>query len=277
MIPPSHLDTGTTLDKGASPGQAFRPPRLVRHLPAPLIIAGVVIAWEVLVRAQDIAPGILPAPSKVARTFWNERELFIDNLGVTVAEMALGLVIGFAVGIAAAIFIVHSPFFERTFYPIIVTSQLIPFVALAPLLVIWLGFGMSPKVIIVALGIFFPVTVNMVSGLQSADPEMINLMRSYRASKLQIFRIVEFRASMPYLHSALQIAVTYALLTAVVAEWPGAQRGLGRVMITSNSLARTDIVLGAVLLVTVISLLLYSGARFSRRFLMPWEHLTKEL
>jgi ABC-type nitrate/sulfonate/bicarbonate transport system permease component len=247
------------------------------YLPVVFVVVGLLLLWEITVKVRNLPPGILPAPSEVARTLWRERVLFLDNLGVTLTEMALGLLGGFVTGIFAAIAIVHSRFVARTFYPLIVTSQLVPFVALAPLLVIWLGFGIAPKVIIVAIGIFFPVTVNMVSGLRSADPDAVNLMRSYSASSFQIFRAIELPASLPYLHSALQIAATYSLITAVVAEWPGAQEGLGRVMITSSALARTDRVLAAVVVVTVLSLALYATARLSRRFLMPWERSLRSI
>jgi len=246
-------------------------------LPAILIVSGLIGLWEIVVQTRDIASAILPPPSEVVLTFWEDRGMFLENLWVTMQEMAFGSSLGFGVGMVAAIGIVHSRFFDRTFYPIIVTSQLVPFVALAPLLVIWLGFGIAPKVIIVAIGIFFPVTVNMVSGLRSADPEIVNLMRSYSASRAQIFRIVQLPASIPYLHSALQIAVTYGVITAVIAEWPGAQKGIGRVMIQSNALARTDRVLAASLIVTIVSLALYTLARLSRRFLMPWERATRSM
>lgn len=251
--------------------------RVLSYTPPVLIIGVLLVVWQLAVSYNDIAPAVLPTPGRVARTFFNERALFAENMGVTLLEMAYGLLSGFAAGVVAAIGIVHSRFFERTFYPIIVTSQMIPFVALAPLLVIWLGFGIAPKVIIVAIGVFFPVTVNMVAGLRSVDPDVVRLMRSYSASKLQIFRMVELPASLPYLHTALQIAATYSVITAVVAEWPGAQKGLGRVMITSNSLSRTDIVLAAVLLVTVLSLVVYGLAKGSRRFLTPWERASRSL
>lgn len=248
--------------------------RVLGYAPVAIIVGTLLGFWELMVHVQDIPSGVLPAPSEIAATFWEERSMFLENVGVTMTEMALGLLLGFGVGMLSSVFIVHSRFFERTFFPIIVTSQLIPFVALAPLLVIWFGFGITPKVIIVSIGIFFPVTVNMVSGLRSADPDVINLMRSYSASAWQIFRMIELPASLPYFQSALQIGVTYGVITAVVAEWPGAQQGLGRVMITSNALARTDIVLATVVLVTLISLALYTLARLSRRFLMPWERAT---
>lgn len=251
--------------------------RSLSYLPPVIIVTLLVVAWELAVSYNEIAPAVLPTPGRVARTFFNERALFVENLGVTLTEMALGLLIGFFVGVVAAIGIVHSRFFERTFYPIIVTSQMVPFVALAPLLVIWLGFGIAPKVIIVAIGVFFPVAVNMVSGLRSVDPDVVSLMRSYSATRLQVFRMIELPASLPYLHTSLQIAATYSVITAVVAEWPGAQKGLGRVMITSNSLSRTDIVLAAVLLVTILSLLMYGLAKGSRRFLMPWERASRSI
>ena len=150
-----------------------------------------------------------------------EPGLFIDNSGATLTEAFLGFLFGFAIGIAAAIATVESRLFERTFYPIFVTSQVIPTFALAPLLVLWLGFGLEPKIVIIVLWVFFPITVNMVKGLKSADPGVIALMRSCRASRFQLLRFVQIPASLPYLFAATQLAVTYAVLGAVFVEWFG--------------------------------------------------------
>jgi ABC-type nitrate/sulfonate/bicarbonate transport system permease component len=246
---------------------------VIRMLPALATVIVIGIAWEYIVRRNSVAPGILPSPTKIAATFWADRVMFLDNLKVTLVEMALGLVLGVTAGVAVSIVITHWRFAEKAIYPLVVTSQMVPFVALAPLLVIWLGFGIAPKVVIVGIGIFFPITVNMVAGLRSADPALIDLMNTFSASRFDILRMVELPASLPYLSSALQLAATYSVITAVVAEWPGSQAGIGRVMITSSALARTDRVLAAVFLITLVSLSLYVLARWSRRALMPWERV----
>jgi ABC-type nitrate/sulfonate/bicarbonate transport system permease component len=240
----------------------------------PLVIfAALILAWEGAVRALNIVPAILPAPSRVLSTLVKEHDLLIDGMATTLQEIVLGFLLGFALGIGVALGVVFSGVFRRTVYPLVVISQLIPVVALAPVLVIILGFGIEPKVVIVALGVFFPITVTAVAGLTSADPEMINLLRSLSASRLQIFRMVRGPAALPYLMTGIQIALTYAVTGAVVAEWPGAQKGLGLLMVTQNALSRTDIVVAAIVIVTCLALVMYALPVVLRRLVMPWERI----
>lgn len=240
----------------------------------PLVIfAMLILIWEGAVRSLNIAPAILPAPSRVLSTLVKERELLLDGLATTLQEIVLGFVFGLALGISVALGVVFSGVFRRTVYPLVVISQLIPVVALAPLLVIILGFGIAPKVVIVTLGVFFPITVTAVAGLTSADPEMIDLLRSLSASRLQIFRMVRGPAALPYLMTGIQIALTYAVIGAVVAEWPGAQKGLGLLMVTQNALSRTDIVVAAIAIVTCLALVMYALPVVLRRLVMPWERI----
>jgi ABC-type nitrate/sulfonate/bicarbonate transport system permease component len=242
----------------------------------PLIVFAVLIlGWEGAVRALGIVPAILPAPSRVLSTLVRERELLLDGMATTFQEIVLGFVLGFAVGIGVALGVVFSGVFRRTVYPLVVVSQLIPVVALAPVLVIILGFGIAPKVVIVALGVFFPITVTAVAGLTSANHEMIDLLRSLSASQFQILRMVRAPAALPYLMTGTQIALTYAVIGAVVAEWPGAQKGLGLLMVTQNALSRTDIVVAAIVIVTCLALVMYALPVVLRRLVIPWERIGK--
>jgi ABC-type nitrate/sulfonate/bicarbonate transport system permease component len=260
------------------PGVATRGRRLLHasSLPPLLLVAAGLIAWEIWVRTSNIPSAILPSPTRVAAGLIGRRDLFLDNVAVTMAEMLAGLVVGFIAGVAIAIAIVYVRFFERPFYPIVVTSQTIPIVALAPILTIMFGFGLEPKVIIVALAVFFPITINMVRGLRSTDPEIIALMRSYSATRLQIFRYVDLPASLPYLLAAVEIAVTYSVITAIIAEWPGAEKGLGHLMVTQNALSRTDLVLGAVVISSVVALVGFWLTHESRRVLIRWDELGEQ-
>jgi ABC-type nitrate/sulfonate/bicarbonate transport system permease component len=238
-------------------------------LPPVLFAGALLIIWEAAVRVLAIPNSILASPSAILSRLVSEPGLFIDNSGATLTEAFLGFLFGFAIGIAAAIATVESRLFERTFYPIFVTSQVIPTFALAPLLVLWLGFGLEPKIVIIVLWVFFPITVNMVKGLKSADPGVIALMRSCRASRFQLLRFVQIPASLPYLFAATQLAVTYAVLGAVFVEWFGALKGLGKLMLV-GAYRQTDLMLASVVLVSILALVLFVGVRLVARLAMPW-------
>jgi NitT/TauT family transport system permease protein len=244
---------------------------LAGYLPSALLLAGLIVAWEIATRALAIKPVILPAPSLVVSTLLDDGDLFIANAGVTLAEVALGFGIGLAVGVGAAVGVVYSATFERSIYPLIVTSQMIPVFAIAPLLIVWLGFGIEPKVVIVALAVLFPITVNLVTGLRSADEEVIALMRSFNASARRILWAVRLPSSLPYLKSASQVAIVYAVIGAVVAEVIGAEAGMGKVMLQSNATARTDRVFAAILVVSALALGLFALVRLVGARLTPWE------
>lgn len=241
-----------------------------KYLPPILVVAGAIAAWEILVRANNVPAGLLPAPSAVLASIINDRNLLLDNLSVTLEEILLGFLLGLAAGIVVAIGIVYSKVFERTTYPIIIVSQTIPIFALAPLLIIWLGFGIEPKVVLVAIGVFFPITVDMVAGLRDADQEMLALLRTFRASEWQTFRTVRLPNSIPFLIPGAQVGMTYAVIGAVIAEWIGAEKGIGKVMISANALDRTDQLFAAMVLITVVALLLFVMVRVAGRRIAPW-------
>jgi putative hydroxymethylpyrimidine transport system permease protein len=235
-----------------------------------LIVGALLVAWEAAVRAFDIIPQLLPPPSSIVARIVRQPELFVEATATTLVNMIVGLVVGVAVGIGAGLAIFYSPFLRRVLYPIVVTSQTIPAFALAPLLVLWFGFGPAPKVILIVLWVFFPVSVSLVTGLGSADPEAIALMRSYRASGRQIFRFVQFPASLPYLFAGLQIAVTYSVIAAVFSELVGAVKGLGRLMVTGNFQRNIDLTMAAILITSVIALVGYLLVWLLARRSMPW-------
>lgn len=254
-----------------------RPVRALRHLranlPPILLILAILVAWEWAVAAFDVPKGILPAPSAIAFVLVDKWARFADNLGVTLIEILWGFVLGLAFGVGSAILIFYSRLFERTVYPIIVISQVVPIFAIAPLLIIWFGFGMTPKIIITAIVVFFPITVNMVVGLRSTDRGVINLMRSYRASEWQIFRYVRLPTALPLLFAGIQTGITYSVIGAVIAEWVGSDKGIGNLMITANSISRTDIVFASILLVGAVGILLFVGSQVIGRLLTPWQRL----
>lgn len=243
------------------------------YLPPIVLIASILIVWELAVSAFAIPKAILPAPSAIGAVLIDKQDRFADNLGVTLIEIILGFLMGLVIGMGSAILIFYSRLFERTVYPIIIISQVVPIFAIAPLLIIWFGFGMTPKIIITAIVVFFPITVNMVVGLRSADAGVINLMRSYKATAWQTFRYVRLPTSLPLLFAGIQTGITYSVIGAVIAEWVGSEKGIGNLMITANSISRTDIVFGSIFLVGVVGIVLFVTSQLVGRFLTPWQRL----
>jgi ABC-type nitrate/sulfonate/bicarbonate transport system permease component len=242
-------------------------------LPALLLLALIIGGWETATHVFGIHPVVLPAPSLIGRTIAADWSLLVSNMLFTLWEVLLGFGIGFAVGLILAILIVYSPALERALYPLVVASQTIPVFAIAPLLVIWFGFGIWPKVLIAALIVFFPICVNEVEGLRSAEPEMIDLLRSLSASRWHIFRLVEFPASIPYLLAGTQVGIAYSVIGAVIGEWVGSNRGIGELMLSANAMIRTDRVFAAIVVLSVVALSLFVGVALISRLLMPWKRV----
>ena len=162
------------------------------------------------------------------------------------------------------------PWLRRARYPLLVTSQTIPILALAPLLIIWFGFGMTPKVIIVALFCFFPIAINTADGLSSADPELLSLLRAMGASRGQIWRKVRLPASLPYFFSGLRIAAAYCIVGAIIGEWVGGNLGLGIYMLRSSNAFKTEQVFAAIVVSSLLSLALFGLVYLAERLLLPW-------
>ncbi len=247
----------------------------VNYMPAILLLVVIIAGWESAIHVFDIHPAILPAPSRIVTTIFADWSLLASNMVYTLWEVLLGFAIGFITGLVLAILIVYSPVLERALYPLVVASQTIPVFAIAPLLVIWFGFGIWPKVLISALIVFFPICVNEVEGLRSAEPEMINMLRSLSASRWRIFRLVEMPASIPYLLAGTQVGIAYSVIGAVIGEWVGSNRGIGYLMLAANAMIRTDRVFAAIVVLSVVALALFVIAGFMSRVLMPWKYIEK--
>ena len=197
---------------------------------AVLMVAGALGVWELAVRWREIPVYILPAPSRVAQTLLAQPLYFLQALAVTLGEALAGLTIGTLVGVLVAALVSLKPQLERGVMTLAILVKSTPLAAVAPLLTIWLGFGVLPKVIITALLTFFPTLVNVLVGLQSAEREMLDLMRVLRATRWQTLIHLRAWLALPYLFAALRVAAPLALVGAVIAEWTGASSGLGRVM-----------------------------------------------
>lgn len=243
---------------------------LARWAPPFLLLGMGLIAWEVWVAIRDTPDWYLPAPSQVARTLWEERSSLASNTRVTLEEVMIGLVVAIIAGVLMAVAIHASTLLERAAWPLVIASQAIPVVALAPLLLIWFGHGLTPKVIMTALIAFFPITVATVDGLRSADRETLDLLRAMGASRLQRFIIVQAPGALPSFFSGLKVAVSVAVIGAVIGEFVGSESGLGYLILVSSSQSRTPLAFAALLVLTVMSIILYYTIEFIERLMVPW-------
>jgi NitT/TauT family transport system permease protein len=252
---------------------SFVAPRRLGAVIAPVLLLLVVVigGWWLYVWLSHINRVILPAPNEVASALWTNRSTLWSDLLVTLREVVYGFGSGFLLGVVSGVLIVYSRILERTLYPVIIASQVIPIFALAPLLIIWFGFGIAPKVIIAALIVYFPIAVNMVEGLRSADQGIIDVMRSFGSSEWRIFRSIRLPSSIPSLLVGTQVGVTFAVIGAVIAEWVGASAGLGYRMVTANSQSETDLVFAAIITLAVVGVALFVLVRVIGDLAFPWQ------
>jgi ABC-type nitrate/sulfonate/bicarbonate transport system permease component len=248
----------------------MRPGSLLGWLVPALLLVLSVVGWEAWVRIDDTPAWFLPSPSAVADEAVRSRALLWEHTWTTLQEVIAGYLIALAVGIATALLIAVSPVAERTVYPVIVASQAIPIIALAPILLIWFGFGMTPKIIVVVLLCYFPITVNMADGLRSADADAINLLRSMGAGRWQVMRLVRVPSSLPYLISGARVAAAVSVIGAIVGEWVGASSGLGYLMTRAASQFLTARLFAAVAISALIGITLFALVAVIGRLLVPW-------
>lgn len=248
-----------------------RAPRWLREIfPPILLILFLLIVWSLVARNSGLAAFILPSPSDVLHAGWETRMLLASAIGTTMIETAIGLAIAIVLGIAIAAAMDLSPFLHRALYPILVASQTVQILAIAPLLIIWFGFGLLPKVIIVILICFFPLAVSTADGLASADPDLLALLRSMGARRGQIWRLVRLPSALPSFFTGLRVAVTYSVVGATIGEWVGGSAGLGLYMLRSKNALATDQVFVAMLITSLISIGLFGLVLFIERLALPW-------
>lgn len=240
-----------------------------------LILAGLLVAWELWTQLGDVPKWQLPAPSVIAQELVESRGLLWEHTQVTLLEVVLGMVAALLVGLFLASVIAYSRIVERSVYPIIIASQTIPIIAIAPLLLIWVGYGIAPKIIVVALISFFPISVNTVDGLRSVDPDMVNMMRTLGASRWQIFTKLQVPSALPQMFSGIKIGITVSVIGAVIGEWVGASSGLGYLMTYSQPLFLTARVFAAIVVLSALGIGLFVLATLVERMVLPWYHTEK--
>ena len=237
----------------------------------PIVIAAVVIVlWEAVVRATAVPAFILPGPGRVAAVWLETWDQILSHAGVTAAEILLGLMLGAILGITSALTIAHFRPARRWLLPLLVVSQAIPVFALAPLLVLWLGYGMLSKVAMATLIIYFPVTVAFYDGLRRVEPGWLDLARTMGASPRRMLRHVRVPAALPALASGLRVATAVAPIGAVVGEWVGSSAGLGHLMLHANARMQVDVMFAALVTLAVLAILLYFAVDGILRRALPW-------
>ena len=244
--------------------------RLAGYGPAFVLAVTLLAIWELYVRAGNISTQVLPTPTAVVQALFANWNVIYDNMLQTLLETVLGMAAAILLGLLLAVMLDFSPLVRRAIYPLLVTSQTIPIIALAPLLLIWFGFGIGPKIIVVTLYCFFPIAVACADGLAGAEPELIKLMRSMRASRWQILWLVRLPGAMPAFFSGLRIAVTYSVTGAIFGEYVGAEKGLGIYMQLETNSHVVVLVFAAILVTAVLSLLLFGLVSLIERIALPW-------
>ena len=241
---------------------------------APLgIVVALLVAWELAARwelvadALQIKPYLIPAPGEIAEALWQDREILAENGWVTLREVLAGFGVAMVLGVGFALALHLSETARRAVYPLLVASQTVPIIVVAPILVVWFGFGITPKLLIIALICFFPITVNTLDGLRSVDEEAVKLMRSLDAGRWAIMRRLELPAALPFLLSGAKVAVAVAVIGAVFGEWAGSESGLGHLMMESSAQLLTARLFAAVVVLSLFAVVLFALlSLFERRF-----------
>jgi putative hydroxymethylpyrimidine transport system permease protein len=273
---PNTTDRGDSRPLGPVAGSRFKD-LMQRIVPSAVVLLAILACWEFFGYLtgepayvlpplhQIIAVGIVTAPDRFLPAAW-----------ITLQEMLVGFALGVVVGFALATAVFHSIVMRRALLPLIISSQAIPVIAIAPVLIIWFGFDMTPKVIVTAIICFFPVVINTMAGFASVDRDAVNLMRSFGAGGWQIFAKVRFPAALPFIFAGLKNAAAISAIGAIVGEWVGATGGLGPVMIAANAGFKTAVVFAAIFYLAFMAIALFALVGLIERLTLPWYFLTRD-
>ncbi|HZI91161.1 MAG TPA: ABC transporter permease [Thermoleophilaceae bacterium] len=241
-----------------------------RALLVALILAGALGAWAWVASLGSVDDLLVASPGETAEALKDDRALLLDNAWVTLYEVLLGLAVSIAAGLVFAVAMHLNRTLREAAYPLLVASQAIPIVVLAPIFVLAFDYGIGPKIAIVALICFFPITVNVLDGLRAVDSGHLKLMRSLGASRLRTLRSVELPAALPSFFSGLRVAASVSVIGAVFGEWAGADEGLGRLVLRGNDELQTPRVYAGILILTIMAVALFSLASLAERLACPW-------
>lgn len=229
------------------------------------------VVWELICLSGTVAALILPTPGDTFRAFFAQGDMIMHHTGITLLEAVAGLAAGVAVGFVLAVLMDACKVFDFGFKPLLVITQTVPTIVIAPLISLWLGYDIQPKILLVALTTFFPIAIGLSDGYRSTDPDMIDLMRSMGAGKLKIFWFLKLPSALPNFFSALKISTTYAIVGAVVSEWVGALGGLGYYILRLQRMYAYDAMFATILWVIVLSLVLLFALEVIKRCVIRWD------
>jgi NitT/TauT family transport system permease protein len=235
-------------------------------------VASVIVAvgaWEIGVRLLEVPKFLIPTPSTIAAALVRWWDILLVDTWITFLETVFGFVAGSLVGLVIAIGIIFSRVLEKIVYPPTIVTQVVPKLAIAPLFIVWFGIGLTPKIMIIILMCLFPVLVNGVAGMRAVDPRMLDLMHSVNASRWQVFAKVQFPNAAPHVFAGLKVGITLAVVGAIVAEWLGANQGLGHQILMSMSMMRTDLLFAALLLLSVLGIALFGAIALLEPLVLP--------
>ena len=244
-------------------------------LPPFALIVILIIGWYFVAKVSGLSSFILPSPLDVVQAGWETRDLLLNAIGITLSATGIGLVLALVAGIGLAALVDFWPLAHRALYPIMVVSQTIQILAIAPIMIIWFGFGLTPTILIVVLFCFFPLAISTADGLTSSDPELIALLRAMGANKKQIWRMIRMPSALPSFFSGLKLAVTYSVVAATIGEWVGGSSGLGLYMLRSKNALATDQVFAAMFITSLLSIALFMVVYGIERLALPWYHSTE--
>lgn len=237
-----------------------------------LTLALLIVVWEIVVRVAEIPQFLLPAPSAVWDSMIENWDVLMRHTGVTLLETLIGFILSVVIGVAIAVVMVMWPLAGAAVFPILVASQVIPKVAIAPLMVVWIGTGVTTSSLIAFVMAFFPVVVNATLGMKSVSDSSIDLLRSMRASKWQVFRFLRFPNALPHIMTGMQLAVAFAIVGAIVGEFVGSDSGLGYLLIVTQGNLRTDLLFADLVVLTALGLLLYYGVELAGKLFLRRRH-----
>ncbi len=255
------------------PGRRLVVERQIRWIVPPLVFSlALLVIWQIGVRLFEVQPWLLPSPVQILRAGVQARPLLWPHIWQTTQETVLGFLAALLIGLGLGVLIDFSSTIRAAIYPLLVLSQTIPIIAIAPLLVIWFGYGILPKIIVVGLVCFFPIVVSTADGLRSADPELIDLLRTMGASRKDAFLKVRLPGAMPAIFTGIKVGITYSVVGAILGEWVGASRGLGVFMLRATNSFRTDWVFVSIAITALLSMALFGLATLAERAALGWYH-----
>jgi len=245
-------------------------------LPTLVFLFLCLVVWQISVDFLKLPLWLMPSPTAVVKALWRTRDLLWMHTLTTILETTTGFILSIALSLVAGLVMVLSPMAKRLFYPLLIVSQTVPLIAMAPLLILWLGYGLLPKILTVVIVCFFPITVSLIDGLEVSDDDLLNLLKSMGASRWQILYMIRWPNALPAFFAGLKIAATYSVMGAVIGEWLGASSGLGVYLTRSSHSFRTDQVFASIVAITLLSLFYFVVIAGIRHLVLPWLNTKQE-